>query len=230
MVIPCLNEAGTIAHVVKGVRHYLPAVIVVDDGSSDETGRLAEGAGAEVIRQAETLGKGAALRAGCLRARERNFNWVLLLDGDGQHAPEDIPALLSAAGAGGIDLVVGNRMEAAERMPWLRRRVNAWMSRRLSAAAGMWLPDSQCGFRLMRLSAWSTLSLATTHFEVESEVLLGFVARGFEVRFVPIKTIYKDERSKIHPLRDTVRWFRWWCFRTGHHGKNEESLTTDEHG
>jgi hypothetical protein len=101
-------------------------------------------------------------------------------------------------------------MANAARMPWLRRRVNRWMSKRLSHAAGIDLPDSQCGFRLMRLSAWSTLSLKAEHFEVESEVLMSFVARKYAIRFVPVQVIYQDERSKIHPLRDTVRWFRWW--------------------
>jgi glycosyltransferase involved in cell wall biosynthesis len=210
VVIPCLDEGAGIAALVKAVRRHLPEVIVVDDGSSDETAGLAEAAGADVIRLERSLGKGAALGAGWRRAKERGFSWALAMDGDGQHSPDDIPALLSMVGGGGVDLVVGNRMGDAGRMPWLRRRVNQWMSRRLSEVAGVWLPDSQCGFRLMRLSAWSALAIETTHFEIESEVLLGFVAKGFSVKFVPIQVIYRDERSKIHPVRDTVRWFRWW--------------------
>lgn len=210
MVIPCVNEARTISALVLAIRKVLPQVIVVDDGSADETGALAAKAGAEVIRREDKHGKGAALNAGWRRARERGFRWVLTMDGDGQHATEDIAVLLAAAGQGNADLIVGNRMANAERMPWLRRRVNQWLSRRLSRAAGMDLPDSQCGFRLMRLSAWSTLSLKTEHFEVESEVLLGFAARKYTVKFVPVQVIYGKESSKIHPLRDTVRWFKWW--------------------
>ena len=132
------------------------------------------------------------------------------MDGDGQHAPEDIPAFLSAVAIGSADLVVGNRLANPGRMPWLRLRVNQWMSRRLSRAAGVSLPDSQCGFRLMRLSAWSTLSLKADHFEIESETLLAFVAGGYAVQFIPVRTIYGSERSKIDPVRDTWRWFRWW--------------------
>ncbi|MDB6110363.1 MAG: hypothetical protein JWR69_2113 [Pedosphaera sp.] len=210
VVIPCLDEGAGIAALVKAVRRHLPEVIVVDDGSSDETAGLAEAAGAEVIRQERSMGKGAALGAGWRRAKERGFSWALAMDGDGQHSPDDIPALLAMAGRGGVDLVVGNRMRDAGRMPWLRRRVNQWMSLRLSRAAGVLLPDSQCGFRLMRLGAWSALAIETTHFEIESEVLLGFVAKGFSVKFVPIQVIYRDEQSKIHPVRDSVRWFRWW--------------------
>ncbi len=209
-VIPCLNEAAAIAALVAGVRRHLPQVIVVDDGSSDQTAQLARAAGAEVINQPRTQGKGAALALGWRRAVERGFEWAVNLDGDGQHSPDDLPQFLSAAGAGGVDLVIGNRMSNSGQMPWVRRQVNKWMSRKLSDLAGFWLPDSQCGFRLMRLSAWQTLSLQTTHFEIESEVLLGFAARGFRLEFVPIKTIYKSEQSKIHPVRDTLRWFRWW--------------------
>ncbi len=209
-MIPCLNEEQSISAVVKGVRCHLPHVIVVDDGSRDQTAKRAAEAGAEVIRQESTQGKGAALCAGWRRAQEGGFSWALSLDGDGQHAPEDIPGFLSAAVGGGVDLVVGNRMDAVANMPWLRRRANRWMSRQLSEAAGLWLPDSQCGFRLMRLDAWALLPIATSHFEIESEVLLEFVARGLAIKFVPVKAIYKDEQSKIHPLRDTVRWFKWW--------------------
>jgi hypothetical protein len=175
---------------------------------------LARAAGAEVIRCGGGQGKGAALRAGWKRAAERGFGWALTMDGDGQHAAEDIPTLLAAATPGDADLVAGNRMARAEKMPWLRRQVNRWMSRKLSRAAGAELPDSQCGFRLIKLDVLSTLTLTTEHFEIESEVLLGFVARGHRVKFAPVQVIYRNERSKIRPLRDVVRWFRWWRGRS----------------
>jgi glycosyltransferase involved in cell wall biosynthesis len=210
VVIPCADEAAAIYSVVESARRFLPEVIVVDDGSSDTTGDLAVKAGAEVIRRASRQGKGAAIIMGCQRAGQRGFQWVLTMDGDRQHAAEDIPAFLEAAADGKADMVVGNRFAGANQMPWVRRRVNLWMSRRLSRAAGVVLPDSQCGFRLIKLSAWSALEVKTRHFEIESEMLLGFAARGFTIRFVPVQSIYGTERSKIHPLRDTWRWFRWW--------------------
>jgi hypothetical protein len=135
------------------------------------------------------------------------------MDGDGQHAPADIPKFLARAGSGNAALIVGNRMSGASRMPWLRRRVNLWMSRRLSRAAGRELPDTQCGFRLMRLGAWSAVELRTSHFEIESELLLAFVAAGHAVEFVPIQVIYKNEQSKISPWRDAWRWLRWMAGR-----------------
>lgn len=208
-VIPCLNEATTIVSVVQAVRLFLPFVIVVDDGSSDRTGPLAQGAGAQVLRHNKPLGKGAALRTGWAEACRRGFDWALCLDGDGQHEPQDIPAFFQCAERSSAALFVGNRMPQAARMPWNRRTVNRWMSRRLSRLAGQPLPDSQCGFRLMNLEAWASLTLTTSHFEIESEVLLACIRAGYKVEFVPVRALYKTGQSKIHPLRDTLRWFGW---------------------
>jgi glycosyltransferase involved in cell wall biosynthesis len=185
-------------------------VIVVDDGSSDQTSRAAEQSEATVIRHSKTLGKGAALASGFRHARARGFQWALMLDGDGQHLPSDAPLLLQAAEESGAQLVVGNRMADTSPMPWLRKKVNQWMSRELSRIAGRELPDSQCGFRLMHLETWASLELTTSHFEIESELLLACVLAGHLVEFVPIHTVYQGETSRIHPVRDGVRWFRWW--------------------
>src|SRR5947207_2110131 len=91
-IIPCLNESATIGPLVAAVRQHLPTAFVIDDGSTDNTSSLARNAGAEVVRHAYSRGKGAALQSGWHLARERGFKWALALDGDGQHAPEDIVA------------------------------------------------------------------------------------------------------------------------------------------
>jgi hypothetical protein len=91
------------------------------------------------------------------------------------------------------------------------------MSRRISLLTGRWLPDTQCGFRLMRLDVWARVRLNADHFEIESELLCKFVAAGQEVEFVPVRVIYRGEHSKIQPLRDTRRWFRWWWQARGWH-------------
>ena len=209
VVIPCRNEARAIASLLLEVRVHLPHVFVVNDGSTDDTAAQAAGAGAEVVAGVGTPGKGAALRAGWQRAREQGFAWALCMDGDGQHAAADISAFLACAETTAASLVVGNRMNHAEQMPWLRRLVNRWMSRRLSGLAGRELPDSQCGFRLLRLDALDRVVLRADQFEIESEQLLAFLAAGERVEFVPVQVIYRTEQSKIHPFRDTVRWFRW---------------------
>ena len=208
-VIPCLNEGEHIGPVVTAVRRHVNTVLVVDDGSGDETAARAEAAGALVLRHPTPQGKGAALQDGWVQARTRGFDWALCLDGDGQHAPEDIPVFFSCADRTQARLVVGNRMGQPGSMPWVRRLTNGFMSGRLSRLAGQYLPDTQCGYRLMNLSAWAGLEVRTRHFEIESELLLAFAQAGHRIEFVPIRVIYGREKSKINALRDAWRWWRW---------------------
>lgn len=209
-VIPCFNEAATIADVVHGVRRHLPVVFVVDDGSTDATAARAIDAGAEVVRHARNRGKGAALRVGFQHLRDRGFAWALILDGDGQHAAADIPSFFHGAERTAAALVIGNRLDRPQAMPWLRRRVNRWMTRRLARLTRVPLADSQCGFRLVKLDVLSRVPLVTEHFEIESELLTAIAASGGKIGFVPVQVIYKTGASKIHPLQDTWRWLRWW--------------------
>ena len=209
VVIPCLNEEAGVGSVVSAARQRLPVVIVVDDGSSDATASVAQAAGATVLRHDHPKGKGAALRAGWDHAARLGMAWALCMDGDGQHAAEDIPAFLARASAGGVALVAGERMRAPGAMPPLRRLTNIFMSWQLSRIAGVRLSDTQCGFRLMNLEALAALPIRADCFEIESEVLLQFARARLGIVFVPIQVIYADERSKIRPLRDTLRWFRW---------------------
>ena len=208
-LIPCFNEAATIPEVVRGVRSHLPTVMVVDDGSTDDTAALATDAGAEVVRHAANRGKGAALRVGFQHLGDRGFAWALMLDGDGQHAPEDIPDFFRQAEQTGAALIVGNRMGGADGMPWLRRRINGLMSRQLSRLTGVSLADSQCGFRLVNLAALAPLNLTADRFEIESEMLVASIGTGQRVEFVPVQVIYKTNGSEIHPIVDTWRWVRW---------------------
>jgi glycosyltransferase involved in cell wall biosynthesis len=210
LIIPCFNEGPTIAALVGAALPQLPAVVVVDDGSTDTTSVAAQAAGAQVVRHARNCGKGAALRTGLPLAGKQGFEWAFTLDGDGQHSPEDIPAFRQCADQTGALLVVGNRMPNAQAMPWLRRQVNNWMSRQLSRRAGRDLPDTQCGFRLVHLKTWAGLALKTERFEVESEMLMAFLAARHAVAFVPIQVIGQRRHSRIRPLADALRWWRWW--------------------
>jgi glycosyltransferase involved in cell wall biosynthesis len=209
VVIPCFNEQAAIAGVVRDVRRLVRTVFVVDDGSSDGTADVAAEAGALVIRHAERSGKGAALMRGFLAARERGFTHVLCMDGDGQHAVADIPAFFDCCEQTKAGLIIGNRFEVKGRMPIVRRWVNILMSRALSCAAREKLPDTQCGFRLLRLSLLSSVETWSTHFEFESELLMEVIRAGGRIAFIPIETIYRSEQSKINPVRDTLRWLSW---------------------
>ncbi|MGA2787925.1 MAG: glycosyltransferase family 2 protein [Verrucomicrobiota bacterium] len=208
-VVPCFNEAAHIGSVIAGVQKHLPKIIVVDDGSTDATTEKAKTAGAEVLRRPTNCGKGAALSAGWRRARELGFTWALMLDGDGQHAPDDIPNFFDRAEKNWAPLIVGHRMDNSDAMPWLRRIANRWMSERLSRLTGVRLPDSQCGFRLAHLETLLRLPLRANRFEIESEMLVAFLAAKQKVAFVPTQVIYKSNTSRINPLTDTWRWLRW---------------------
>jgi len=209
-VIPCFNEGASIAALVVAVRRQLPLVIVVDDGSTDDTAVLARDAGAMAVRHERNLGKGAALRTGLSQALKLGFEWAVTLDGDSQHAPGDLPAFLQCAEQTGALLVIGNRMHNARAIPWLRRQVNRWMSRQLSRRAGRHLPDTQCGFRLVHLKTWASLSLKTEHFEIESEMLMSFLAAKHQVAFAPIQVIGRARNSHIRAAADSLRWWKWW--------------------
>ncbi|HEY1789677.1 MAG TPA: glycosyltransferase family 2 protein, partial [Verrucomicrobiae bacterium] len=171
-VVPCFNEDRTIGPLVAQLRRHLELIVVVDDGSTDETALKAEEAGAMVLRHDRNRGKGAALRTGLSHAHDLGCEWAVTVDGDGQHDPTDLPALLRCAERTGAFLVIGNRMGSADAMPWLRRYVNRWMSNKLSQHAGCHLPDTQSGFRLIHLQTWTDLHLAAQRFEVESEMLM----------------------------------------------------------
>lgn len=208
VVIPCFNEAEEISQLVHQVKQIVPQIFVINDGSTDATAALAEQAGADVFSNDQRLGKGASMLRGLKIALARGYDWALLMDGDGQHSPSDIVNFLQAEG--GYPLVIGNRMHDQKDMPWLRKNVNRLMSDMISKLAGCDLPDTQCGYRLANLQVWNRLRFETRQFEMESEMVLAFVSAGCNVRFVPIQTIYKNERSKIRPFSDTIRWIRWY--------------------
>lgn len=209
-LLPCYNEAELLPDVLARLRAHVAVSLVVDDGSTDTTSEVAARAGAAVLRHEFNRGKGSALRTGFSELRSRGIEWALVLDGDGQHAPEDIPKFFACADQTGARLVVGNRLGEAQKIPKVRRFVNRWMTARLSKLSGQPLADSQCGFRLIHLPTLAGLALQADHFETESELLVRWVRAGLPVKFVPIQVIYHHGASKINPFTDTWRWFRWW--------------------
>ncbi|HSU54725.1 MAG TPA: glycosyltransferase family 2 protein, partial [Candidatus Dormibacteraeota bacterium] len=126
-VVPCYNEEATIKQLLHGIGKHLKTIFVVDDGSGDSTASEALAGGGLVLRHEQNRGKGAALHTGLCAASERGFSWAVLLDGDGQHCPADIPRLFSCAEMTGAQLVIGDRLRERGSMSWLRRIVNFWM-------------------------------------------------------------------------------------------------------
>jgi glycosyltransferase involved in cell wall biosynthesis len=207
-IIPAYSEGQFIAQVVRQALVYVQAVLVIDDGSPDSTASEAESAGAKVIRHSTNLGKGAALKTGLSHAAAGNAPFFLFLDGDGQHDPSDIPAFFRAINDSRADLVVGNRMNNLESMPLLRRWTNQFMSWQIGKMCKVPLADSQCGFRLARRELLAVLMAPNNRFEFETESIILAARCGFRICFVPIRTIYAGQRSKIRPLHDTLRYVR----------------------
>jgi glycosyltransferase involved in cell wall biosynthesis len=208
VVIPAYREEIRVVDVVKAVKPRVGAVLVVDDGSGDGTAASAREAGAEVVVHPENRGKGAATETGFRWAREHGYAWVMTMDADGQHAAEDIAGFLDAQRESNAPAVIGNRMADPSGMPLVRRLTNRYMSWLLSRRMGQRVPDTQCGFRLYRTDIVAPITCSTARFDADSEILLALNARGVRMAAAPVRVIYGDEKSKIRPVRDTIRFFR----------------------
>jgi glycosyltransferase involved in cell wall biosynthesis len=207
-LIPAYFEEAHIQAVARRALAQLDHVMVIDDGSTDATAEEARKAGAEVIRHERNQGKGAAIKTGLRELTARGFLYVLILDGDGQHLPEEIPGFIAEANRSGAPFVVGSRMADIREMPWVRKMTNRYMSGKISALCGQPVPDSQCGFRMMRRDVIPHLFCESNNYDYETEMLLIASREGFRIAAVPVSTIYGEEKSKIHPVRDTIRFFQ----------------------
>ncbi len=208
-LIPAHDEAPRIEPVIRGALVHLP-VLVIDDGSSDATASIAAAAGATVQTQRPNQGKGAALRAGFARAIADGALAVVTLDADGQHDPVELPRFIEAEATHPGELIVGRR--DFSKMPLVRRASNWAGTVLLSAAVGRWIPDNQSGYRLVgrRLMA-AMLDSHEDGFAFEVEMIAVCLREGWPIRWVPISTIYGDERSHIRPIHHfreflTVSW------------------------
>lgn len=208
-LIPAYNEATRVGDVVGVARRHVDEVVVVDDGSGDETVAAAEKAGAKVLRHLQNRGKGAAIATALDYFARSDAELAVLLDADGQHDPSEIGKFVDAAENERADIVVGTRMGDIRGMPWVRLWTNRCTSWITSKLAGQRIPDSQCGFRLLRRTVLKDVKPTTARFETETEMLIQAGRAGYKIVSVPIRTIYgSSHTSRIHPWRDTIRFFR----------------------
>lgn len=214
-VIPAYQDEKHIGDIVCRTCARLDHVLVIDDGSSDQTAPRARDAGADVIVHGENRGKGEALKTGLGHWLDREIAWVILLDSDGQHLPEEIDRFVTAAAAALCpSFFIGNRMNNVASMPLVRRVVNRYMSRRISRVCGQEIPDTQCGFRMVDRELIPALLGGGHRFDYETEVLIIASRKGYRIESVPITTVYSDQVSKIHPARDAIRFFKMmWRYR-----------------
>jgi glycosyltransferase involved in cell wall biosynthesis len=207
VVIPAFNSADTIGALVRGVKQHELPVVVVNDGSTDQTAPIASQEGAVVISHLRNEGKGRALRTGFEYALRAQYDGVITMDSDGQHDPAEIPSLIHAGERQHAGLVIGNRM-ATSTMPLVRRWVNRLLSWIVSAVARQPMPDTQSGFRLIRKEVLTSIPLRATGFDIETELLLAAAKRRWKTIFVAVHTTYDNHTSHIRPLRDGLRFFR----------------------
>ena len=207
-LIPAYRAAATVADVVAGARRHLMRVVVVDDGSGDETGARAAAAGAQVVLHETNAGKGAALATGLRALAAAGVGRALTLDADGQHLPGEIPALLAASDADPAAIVVGVRKKEGHTIRTINRVGNWIADRVLHAIAGQPLPDTQSGFRIYPVMATLALGVRGAHYDFETEVLLRAARRGIPLVGVPVEVFYPpvaERVSHFKPGRDTLR-------------------------
>jgi glycosyltransferase involved in cell wall biosynthesis len=208
VVIPAYNEAAHVGGLISSIRARRLDVLVVDDGSTDGTAASAQAAGATVMRNQTNRGKGAALAAGFSCALRKGYDAVITVDGDGQHHPEDLDQFIALA-AQNYGIVVGNRLHNPRSMPITRLLTNRFMSWIISSVTGQRIPDTQCGFRLIKRAVLEAVSVETSKYEIESEILIKGSRLGFKIASVPVKSIYQNEQSYINPVTDTFRFVRY---------------------
>lgn len=216
VIVPTYNNQNTLLEVVSRIRNFSRHILVINDGSTDDTQRLLEQCGypeLTVVGYAENRGKGHALRAGFRRAMEMGFDYAITIDSDGQHYPEDIPLFIQQleksidAGDRNV-LIVGNRKLVQKNMPGGNTFANYFSNFWFAVQTWQYLPDTQTGFRLYPLQGLRGLVWLTSRYEAELELLVFAAWHGVQLVSVPIRVYYppKEERvSHFRPFWDFLR-------------------------
>lgn len=207
IVIPAYNEERYIPVLLANLSTITKNILVVDDGSIDATYQVVRGIGIPIISQ-NHQGKGAALKAGFHYAVEKGYEWVITMDGDGQHDWQDVRKFIEAMSKGSEDIIIGSRMADIAAMPFVRKITNKFMSRLLSGFIGHPIADTQCGFRALSAEVLKGISLETSHYDTESELLMKAGRVGYSIASIPIKTIYNGAPSHINKFIDTMRFIK----------------------
>lgn len=207
VLIPAYNAAGTLGSVLTKVRSLGLDMIVVNDGSTDQTAQIAREYGAQLLEHPRNLGKGAALRTGFQYLLQKDYHLVITLDADGQHDPSEIPSLLNIFHIVQPDLLIASRAGEFDRMTFLRRFWNRLGVKAVSRLCHADITDSQSGFRFIRTELLKEISLTTAGFEMELELLIQSCKKGFGVLSIPISVQRVDGTSSSHfrPITDTWR-------------------------
>lgn len=209
-IIPTYNNAATLADIVVRTAQYIPDIIVVADGCTDNTMQVLQeiSVSITIVSYERNRGKGYALKQGFIKAKELGFIHALTIDSDGQHFPEDIPALLRVSKQQPECFVVGNRNIAADGMPRKNTFANRFSNFWFAVQTGMRLPDTQTGMRIYPLNRLHGLKIITTRYESELELLVFAAWAGEKIVSVPIKVNYPPEDKRVSHFRPAYDFTR----------------------
>lgn len=197
LAIPVFNEARAVRAVLRRVRRFVPEILVVDDGSTDATGRLlASERGIHGLRHDHNLGYGQSLIDAFRFAVQRRYDWLITMDCDEQHEPEGIPDFLHAARRDDADIISGSRylqtLPRSSRPPIDRRAVNQRITDLLNEVLGLAITDAFCGFKAYRVSALSRLNPSVPGYGMPLQLWVQAVRAGLRIREIPVRLIYND--------------------------------------
>jgi glycosyltransferase involved in cell wall biosynthesis len=217
VIIPAYNAASTILGLIEKLSLHVEKdnMVLVDDGSSDQTAALAERVGVPILRHHHNLGKGVALKTGFGYAIDNGYAAVITIDADLQHDPGFIPDFITQSKISG-DILIGTRKRDPRNMPFARRLSNHFTSLIISVLSGQSIRDSQSGYRWISVEVLKKIKLKSKRYDLEPELLIKTGRLGFRMKDVSISTIYTQGKSYINPLVDTGRFIRliwkslWW--------------------
>ncbi|MBN1577835.1 MAG: glycosyltransferase family 2 protein [Chitinispirillaceae bacterium] len=209
VLIPAYKSALLLHRVLPRVMEYAPAdhICVVDDASDDGTAQVCGGYGITCLTHGVNSGKGAALATGFRHLTSTDARWIVTMDADGQHAPEDLPKFIAASReTPPPGICIGARAMKSAVMPPERILSNLITSRILSVLCGIRIIDSQSGYRLYSIELLKRIDIIFNRFEMESEILMKAAFLGYPVTFTGIQTLYLNGPSHISHVADTIRW------------------------
>jgi glycosyltransferase involved in cell wall biosynthesis len=201
-IIPAFNEESTIGSVVLKTKRHVNDVLVIDDGSTDDTVAIAEMAGAMVVRVPHNSGKANAILTGFRTISNKGYDAAIMIDSDMQHDPDEIPLLLAPIVEGSADLVVGSRfLDSTKGIPRYRKVGQTILNFTTAIGSKVSITDSQSGFRALSKKAIENMDFESTDYNIESDMITYFAVRGLSIKEVPIKVIYDVAHGhKKHPV------------------------------
>jgi len=205
--IPCYNSEKFVERVVKDVMKYIKDILVVDDGSKDNSlNKIKKIKNIDYLVHKKNKGKGAALKTGFAYAIKKRYDAVLTIDSDYQHKPYDIPKFLDVYD--NYDIILGSRMHNTKNMPLRRVLANKISSYLTSKRCRQKITDSQSGYRLIKIEVLKDVNLKRNDYQMETEILLKAAEKGYKIGEVDIDTIYGSEVSHINPFLITIKFFK----------------------